>query len=316
MILRSLRAVANTFTDQVYRREIIQRSSPLFLWSKLAVIGRSRAVKLTILIPLVGTILIFNQNFHNFFQFSEKFIRDIGGDGAYASSDTGFYANSIYFLYFGLCFLGFGSFIFNVLCPDAIKNEPNIDNYISETDLRENSVVAKSNLQFVLRSYMNQVGHPDDKRTMFNTEYPLELEEDFNQLIHDMFDATMNLPEMKEWSSGGDSADADPSDTDDEFLASMYTGSGYPNINQIAYNVLSSPKAIWAFTMPFKNLSSIHAKDIGFVMYKTLNYGRYPARLYVFIFYATGFSLLLVPTIVTFVRLAWHSLVSVLGCVH
>ncbi|TPI56164.1 MULTISPECIES: hypothetical protein [unclassified Mesorhizobium] len=270
---------------------------------------------MTILIPLIGTVIIFNQNFHSVFQFSTKFIRDIGGDAGSTSNGTGFYANNIYFLYFGLCSLGFGSFIFNVLCPSAVKNEPNIDAYLSATNLRENSVVAKSNLQFVLNAYCDHVGYFDEKSTSLNPEYPPEVEEDFSQLIHEMFDATMNLPEQKEW-AGVRETNADPSETENEFLLSMYTSSGYPNINQIAYNVWSSPKAIWAFTMPFKNLSSVHAKDIAFVLYKTLNYSRFRARLYVFMLYTIGFSLLLIPTMVTFVRLAWHSLMSMSGYVY
>lgn len=133
-------------------------------------------------------------------------------------------------------------FYIQLLLSRFYKNEPNIDNYLSATDLRDNSVVAKANLQFVLNAYLKNVGHRYQKpRTTQNPEYPVEVENDFGQLIQEMFDATMAMPENKEWATGGDE-DTNKSDTSDQFLSSMYTGSGYPNVNEIAYNVWSSPK--------------------------------------------------------------------------
>ena len=309
-VLSTLLASRRVLHDPVYRGRIAQRISPLFLWSKLAFIGRSRPVKLTILIPLVGTFLIFNQYVENSFQFSSAFMRDIGVDIEEAGRSNLFTSSSLYFLYFGLCFVGFGSFLFNAYCPGDIKKEPYISKYTADTNLRENSVVAKSNLQFVLDTYIRNMKLIEHEPYAPNPEYPMELEVDFNNLIHEMFTAVMDTPEQKiVHSSNRRKLDVDEDyKAYNEFLTSMYTGTLYPNIQEIAYKVWSSPKVIWAFTMPFKGLSSIYAKDIAFVMFKTLDRSRYRVRLSIFIFYTIGFLLLLKPTAETFVRLAWHAI--------
>jgi len=118
-----------------------------------------------------------------------------------------------------------------------------------------------------------------------------------------MFDATIEI-DMKERDIKAKQQD---DRSYDEFLAGLYTASGYPNIHEIASLVWSSPKVVWAFTMPFKALSPSYSKGIAFVMHKTLDYSAFRVRMWVSVFYAVGFVLLLKPTAETFMRIIWNA---------
>lgn len=255
-------------------------------------------MKLTILAPLLGTFLLFNQNTVDLFHFDQTFLQNIGvrPDGSEISSFT---IVNIYFLYFGLCALGFGSFLFNAFCPDEIKLESFITTYIANVRWSENAVVAKSKLQFVLDAYFKENRNVERDFSLATPEYPLEVEQDFYNLISEMFSKTDY--------QGTPSSDANAED-EHSGMGEVYFATGYPNIHEIARMVWSSPKAIWAFTLPFKDLSQDFAKDIAYVEFKTLNYSSFKIRLWIAALYVIGFLLLLKPTAETFFRLAINTL--------
>lgn len=192
-------------------------------------------------------------------------------------------------------------------CPIEIKNEPYINKYASAIDLRESSVVAKANLQRVLDMYFENNRNVEDDYLPANPEYPNLIEVDFYNLINEMFNAVVKQESADQPSEQTDSRNEEDEENYDTFMSSMYLGSGYPDINQIAHSVWSSPKVIWAFTMPFKGLSPTYAKDIAYVLFKTLDYSNFRARAFVAFFYMMGFLLLFKPTAETFVRLAWNA---------
>lgn len=285
--------------DPSYRGYALVKLSSVIAWNILANIGRSKIMRLTVLTPLVGTFLLFNQNTVSLFNFDATFLRDIGIHTSDGSASI-FTISNIYYLYFGLCFLGFGSFLFTLFCPEEIKSEPYIMRYIAGVAWAENAVVAKSKLQFVLDTYFAKTRNVETDSQPPNPEYPDEIETDFYSLILEMFQAA----------DFGDVTDQPISSEEDSqnVMESLILPTGYPDIHEIARMVWSSPKVIWAFTMPFKNLSQRFAKDIAYVMFKVLSHSQFKTRCLIAASYVVGFVLLLKPTAETFVRLAVNAI--------
>jgi hypothetical protein len=85
-------------------------------WSNLRAIGNLSAAKLTVLIPLIGYMVIFNEKFLPYLQLS---VHIFGGQ-----ADVGGQAQVSWRLiatYYGLCFLGVGSIIYQLFCPIEVK---------------------------------------------------------------------------------------------------------------------------------------------------------------------------------------------------
>ena len=78
-----------------------------FRWDRLRSIGNSRIAKLAILVPIFGYLIIFNQ--HLVAYYNTIFDPDL---------NTSFW---LYFFYFGMSSIGFGSLIYIFWCPKEIQ---------------------------------------------------------------------------------------------------------------------------------------------------------------------------------------------------
>lgn len=125
----------------------------LWHWSTLRAIGNSPAVKMTIFIPLIGYMVIFNENILRYVQLSEYiFGNDVAtGAGAHVSL-------RLIVIYFGLSFLAVGSIIYQLFCPVEVKRFKTSIDYIA---------AARSNIgEFALRRIEDrltrQLGEPNE----------------------------------------------------------------------------------------------------------------------------------------------------------
>jgi hypothetical protein len=83
------------------------------LWSNLRAIGNYPATKMTVFIPLIGYMVIFNSKLLPAFQLSEHIV---------GNQNTQTYVSwRLLAIYFGLCFLAFGSIIYQLRCPAEVK---------------------------------------------------------------------------------------------------------------------------------------------------------------------------------------------------
>lgn len=85
-------------------------------WSGLRAIGNSAPVRLTILIPLIGYLLIFNQHIIEYLEI----ISEIGGVSSASAHDLNI-SPRLLWIYYGFCALAVGSTIYSALCPSEIK---------------------------------------------------------------------------------------------------------------------------------------------------------------------------------------------------
>jgi hypothetical protein len=97
-------------------------ASSLFRWDSLRRLNESRVVKLTILVPVIGYLILFNSHLIEYF----KLVIDMNLNCCQETGSIWERTRSlrIYYLYFGLTCVGFASIIFQARCPALIKAHP------------------------------------------------------------------------------------------------------------------------------------------------------------------------------------------------
>ncbi len=98
-------------------------------WINVKFVVNSKIMKLTILIPIFGYLLLFNQYIFDFIKLSDTFVTDSTNENTnlsfleqiynYVFNSTEF---RLYSYYFGLSFLGVSSLIYIIRCPGFIKD--------------------------------------------------------------------------------------------------------------------------------------------------------------------------------------------------
>lgn len=251
-------------------------------WSVLAMIGRAPVMRLTVLVPLIGVMLIFNRETTQFLTLSPQFISDLG-----LPPDSAISFSNLYFTYFGLCFLGVGSAIFALYCPEEISRQPKQLEYLLNITSGETPVLAKANFQAVLEAYFNNCRDIERDFELPNAEYPNELEADFHNLMEAMYSAT-------------DFGEDEGGDID---FPEVMMPTGYLNFHSFAEMVYRSIAAEKIYWMPFRSVAPIFAKDIAYLKYKSDDYSKYRTRIVVTLFYFLGLIITLIPTVKTFLFL-------------
>jgi len=92
-----------------------------FVWSKLHALGNSNLAKCTLLVPLVGYFIIFNENLIQYLDLSKEYVWDVGLAVSY----------KLFFFYFGLTSISLGLMSYQFRCPDIIKQNPGEIDYVN-----------------------------------------------------------------------------------------------------------------------------------------------------------------------------------------
>lgn len=86
-------------------------------WTTLRPVGNSVIVKLTILVPAIGYLIIFNDKLVGYVDL----VREISG----MDKESGLsIPPRLFQIYFGLCFVAIASAIYSLACPSIIKRYP------------------------------------------------------------------------------------------------------------------------------------------------------------------------------------------------
>jgi len=99
-----------------------------FGWAKLREAGNSTIVKLTIVIPLVGYLIIFNEDLLHYLDLSRELF---GHHDPAGSQEVAQVSWRLLFLYFGLCFVAVGAGLYSWFCPDEIKSYRLASDYVA-----------------------------------------------------------------------------------------------------------------------------------------------------------------------------------------
>lgn len=139
----------------------LRRRFSWLTWTTLRSLGNSQSVKLSALFPFVGFWILFNDQAHQFLKISV-----LDGDLSSKSWIESLWLNKIFFVYFGLLFLGIGSFIYQARCPYIIKKHADWSDYVTG-DGEAMNAAQLFNLSKVLDIDVDQAGGSLDKARSF-----------------------------------------------------------------------------------------------------------------------------------------------------
>jgi hypothetical protein len=91
-------------------------------WSQLRSIANSSTAKITVLIPIVGYLIIFNQKAITYLHL----IKEVGGQEIAESHPS----SKLLLLYVGLTFVAIGSGLYQVFCPPDVKYYGDTNAYV------------------------------------------------------------------------------------------------------------------------------------------------------------------------------------------
>lgn len=284
----------------------------MVLWSALSRIGRTTPMRLTAIIPLLGVLLIFNETIASSLVLAPQFISDIG-----QSADNDFSFSTLYFTYFGLCALGFGSIIFSLACPSDIQTQPNQLDFVASTPIGDSKNLAKSYLRYIINAFANAKDHnyEDETHIPVNYSYPSSLEGEMGGLLEELYLAA-GFDNIDDEDGSGDpgvsndsSGDENESDDGDlpDFMEVM-NGAGYLDFTHFGIAMASGARVYFSYTVPFYNQAPNFSRDIAFLKYRTDDFSRFSLRILTTILYGFGFFLLSIPTIRTFFLLSKNAL--------
>jgi hypothetical protein len=102
-------------------KKSLERGRVLVPWRLLRTVGNSRAAKLTILIPLVGYLILLNDDIVAHLSLS----KDVFGDAADAT------LTRLLSVYVGLVFIAVASVVFAIWCPREVKRYGSPEEYVA-----------------------------------------------------------------------------------------------------------------------------------------------------------------------------------------
>ena len=274
-----------------FRRRIIQPVLDQFYgfgraisWSALSSIGTSRIARLTIIMPFVGYLIVFNSTF------SEYFSTILPADLAHETDDllTFLYSRNLYFLYFGLLLFGGGVAVFNVAAPSQIRRFPAAESYIAAMHKIKTPNVVIGSFENIIGMYFTSL-HGEERSPVFDARkigFPSNVSDDLHRFVERLFLAT-------------EFSDEDFEPVDDRLGSRFWTGSGYLMTDEVLDVAYSGRRAERVLHRALLDEAVAHPTDVFYLEHRALEYRRSAARIVVFLFYAMGSALLVFPSIIT-----------------
>ncbi len=116
-----LRGISLTWNTSVKQGIRMVRNIP---WTRLRDVGNLTAVKLTVLIPAIGYLILFNEKAMEYLALTPE----LGG-----TREVGSVSVRLLLIYFGLCGLAAGATLYSIFCPEIIKRYSSPSNYVAST---------------------------------------------------------------------------------------------------------------------------------------------------------------------------------------
>ncbi len=253
-------------------------------WSALSSIGNSRIAQLTIIMPFVGYLIVFNSTLSGYFStiLPGAFVQEPGDIWSFL------YSRNLYFLYFGLLIFGGGVALFNVVAPPQIRRFPAVENYIAAMEAIKTPNLIVGSFESITTMYFASL-HGEERSPMFDSRrigFPTDVSGNLHRFIETLFLATKFSDENLEPAGDG-------------LGGSFWTGSGYLMTDEVLDVAYSGRRAERVLHKALLNEAVARPKDVFYLEHRALDY-RYPAaRIIISMFYAIGSILLIFPSIVT-----------------
>ncbi|QWK80043.1 hypothetical protein [Ochrobactrum sp. BTU1] len=292
-----------------FLKNLLKGMSTRAKWSTLTRVGNSYIVRLTIVAPFVGGLLIFNQNVIDVLDFSTVFLDAVGI--ANGTSGISSYALAkLYYIYFGLFFLGVGSILYSLYCPEKIAKFPFSDDY-NRSRLGLNSpTLCISSFETIAEAYARDADVLEWRSKTFRDG--LAYSDELGQLTYSLL---MRIYGDHEWEQNEPEAHdfvaPRTDDIEDDGVYRLGTVSthyvmpnGYISVDNMAKDIVSAPRIMWRITIPLKEGSFKFQSDVYHLSYMVDDLSLPTQRLLCIFAYLFGFIILLIPSIETFLRIS------------
>jgi len=111
------KAAANLL--KYWKAALVKCSRP---WTDFRAISNSYAARSTVLIPLIGYLILFNENVVKYLQLPQE----LGGTAVTAAGIS----PRLLLIYFGLCFVAAATTLYGVFCPTEVKHYGSANAYV------------------------------------------------------------------------------------------------------------------------------------------------------------------------------------------
>ncbi|MEO9649862.1 MAG: hypothetical protein ABJG04_07640 [Roseobacter sp.] len=234
--------------------------------------------------PFVGYLIVFNTTLSDYF--STILPAALGNETA--DFWTFLYSRNLYFLYFGLLFFGSGVALFNVAAPPQIRRFPVVESYISAMGTIKTPSLVIVSFEKVIEMYFDNL-HGEERSPLFSSTrigFPYDVNADLHRFVESLYLAI------------------DLSQEDSELAGSLFeesfrSGSGYILTDEILETAYSGNRVVKILQKQLLDESVAHPNDVFYLEHRALDYTQGLTRIAVFLFYATGSVLLVLPSIVT-----------------
>lgn len=264
--------------------ELLYRFGIAIGWSSLSSIGNSRLAQLTIVMPFVGYLIVFNISIADF-------ITTIIPEALSQQADdfwTSLYSRKLYFLYFGLLLFGSGVALFNIAAPSQIRRFPVVERYIAAMNgIKTPNLVIGSFENIIGRYFANLRG--EEQSPMFEAKriaFPDDLNSELHRFIEQIFLAT-------------EFSDEEYAPAEDRLGSCFWTGSGYLMTDKVLDVAYSGRRVERVLQTALLEEAVKRPTDVFYLEHRALDHCRASLRMLVFILYALGSTLLIFPSILT-----------------
>ena len=260
-------------------------------WSDLRSLGQSRVLRLSILVPFLGGLILFNQQLVQLVVLAPQVLGiDPLQENAQAIAGQ-LTLDRLYQYCFGLCALGIGSFLFALLCPAFLRSYDSLAECV-ETE-RSVTTDATSRLLFRQVIYDHVDVWDDDyshvQRPLRSAWYPEDADALFHTVIH----------------KAGEDVDLGE-ETGITQEDGFYFATGDLNVEKVVKVIADGRRAERYVGESFSAKALALVTELLALRYLVDNHAKPMARLAITVLYGTGFVALLLPTAATF----WTILVA------
>lgn len=262
-------------------RELAYNLSCSISWSTLSGLGNAKVARLTIFMPIIGYLIVFNGNLATWIAPNLP-----TGSAGFPTVWDRLFEQNLVFLYFGLLTLGIAVSLFTVFAPQQVRRFPFVEDYLTTMEAMKTRNLVQSSFGIVVRryyEYLNNDGH-SSKFAEMNFGFPA----DISFRLHDLVKAAFE--------------DVDRSEFSDDHLYLLevyYSGEGGVLTERVLDMLNSSSHIDWFMQHLTHDKLYQRSKDIYFLEHRTMDYSRPTLRFVIAILYVLGLILTAIPTLLT-----------------
>jgi hypothetical protein len=269
-------------------------------WSAIRRIGQSRLLALTIIVPFLGSLIVFNKHVVDVLTISPELADRFLHKPDVAPSDTAraLTLSKLYFVYFGLSFLGFASAVFALVCPLEIKSFDSSRSYLEA----ERPLASKSRMGLIIPNIAKHylLWSDDDDYFFRRAEITRRLGDpaEYTALFVHVIITVWDKMTTKEYLGPVTAEDFESGEHD------LLDHRGQPKIDEIARLLRDVPTVFRGVAYMVQEVAATEEmrNDVLTLQYLALDHSKPWWRVLVTFLYSIGFLLLLIPTAMTFCR--------------